>query len=536
VHRDTLALLACPSCRRGYVTDGVDARGNGALTCPGCGVQVPILAGFPLFGEAALTLPSDLHSLERRLFGDLDAYEAYARDKAARGTLESYAAFHPFNEATRALEPALVLFDAHLKPEDVVLDLWCRTGWSGEHLAARYPDNRVVSVWEGDNSVLGYRGFRRWLGEGRRAPNLDVVFTDPRLPLPFADEAFAAIHAPDCLHRYPLIPFAGECLRVARQDAVLLFPHVHLANAEPVPWFDRGGTIRPGTDYRAWIDRLEGRGGRVLSEAGLFDGGAVAPFADTPDTPHYNGFVIVAPDAALSAAPTNRPAPRPERLLLNPLFRLHLARGTARVDASLHDGAGEHLFLRHPIYRRRLPTVAITLDEDQVLLLALAATGMRLSDLEALVETSGLAPLIEADLLVPTDVSAAMHALQRFHANQHPTFEDLAAHLTAQSAVILRTREGDELTGAEAAELIKALREEVLPQDAPAVLRFLQALDGRPMTFGADLPLALLIDAAHALRPTAAANLVPISDPTRPSEFLRALVGLVRGDILQFSA
>lgn len=501
--RSTLECLACPSCRGAYRLHSDESRDGetvlGHLGCPTCGMFIPVIHGFPLFTEARFhagqVSREALTDLERALFATPTVYEAYRRQKDERNLWEAYAAFQPFNESSRAAAPLLPTLAAHLRPGDVILDVWGRTGWSGEWLAGLFPDHRVISLWEGDSSVLGYRGFHYWLGQGRRAPNLDILFVPPNRPLPFRDGAFGVIYALDCLHRYDVYPFAGECLRAARPDAALLFAHLHLSNSEPDPFFQRGCRQIHGADYRAWLDGLldgDGREGWVFSEADLF---AMQPgdrLTDAPDTPHYNGAVLIAdPARTLVEMPPPPPLAPDSRLLVNPLLRLRPARGDLVVDRALHAGEVARLLERHPVYDQRLPTGPLALTETDWVVLGLAITGRPLSRIaEALgIPPETLAPRVDrltrAEVLRPVALSAAAHDLQRFHANQSsPTRGDrlLAQRLEALAtdvAPALRLPDGAELTGQDLAGAITAARA-VLGQAglAPGDTLDLQPTDG----------------------------------------------------------
>ena len=496
-----LAALACPSCRRRSDAHGEattdDAIGRGRLACTGCGLQIPVIDGFALFTEPQMSAeqvsPAALRDLASRLFGEPADYDAYRTAKYDRGLWEAYAAFHPFNESTRAAEPLLATLAAHLKPGDLILDAWGRTGWTGEWLAGLFPDHQVISVWEGDSSVLGYRGFRHWLGQGRRAPNLDIVFVPPNRPLPFADDSFGVVYGLDCLHRYDLYPFAGECLRVARPDAALLFAHIHLTNAEPDPFFERGCRQIHGDDYRAWLDQVltaDQRRGWVLSEAALFDAGPGDDLNDDPDMDHYNGAVLIADPAraVMVAPPASEPGP-PCRFLLNPLFRLRLAQGLARIDDDHLMGEVKHLLDRHPIYRSRLPATPMTLSEMDWLIVCLALTGHTRSQIDAMTGRRAMGGLIAAEVLLPVAVSRQAFDLQRFHANQLPPgdpegrLQRLLQDLHHQRTAAIDLPDGSSLTGEDLAGAVEATMS-LLDQEgfAPGDDLALAAVDG-PLDF-----------------------------------------------------
>jgi uncharacterized protein YbaR (Trm112 family) len=473
MHRSLLDILACPSCRVGYELTAHEESGDdialGFLRCPRCAIVIPVLDGLVLFTEALLhaglaTAPA-LADMAQRLFGSAAAFDEYRRDKLRRGVLESYAAFAPFNESTRVIEPILPHAIGSLRRADRILDTWCRTGWSGEWLAGRFPAQRVVSIWEGNSSVLGYRGFRHLLGTGQRARNLDIVFCDLEKPLPFRDAAFGMVYAYDSLHRYSLYPFAGECLRVARGDAAVVFPHLHLSNSEPEPFFERGCHQHHGRDYRAWLDRDTAAGRRrgwVLSEAAVFNGPAVAELVDEPDTSHYNGMVAILPDAPVSPTPMacERGA---RRFVVSPLFRISLARASAHVAPGLFDGAVGRLLQRHPVYQARLPDGSVGLSEHALLALLLAAVGMREDAIEATVlpDSGQLPPALQAmtdrELLRPAAVSVAGHRLQRFHANQLPLrdggiLEGFWSRIAAAEQELLILVDGDGYSGIDLAQ------------------------------------------------------------------------------------
>lgn len=460
--RPTLNLLACASCRAGYEAVTHEQSGaairTGYLECAGCGVIIPILEGMAFFTEPRLhagqATPQALTILSGRLFGQAGAYEDYMAAKDERDVWEAYAAFHPFNESARSVAPLMDGLAAHLQPGEAVLDTWNRTGFSGELLAARFPDHPVVALWEGDSSVLGYRGFAWWQGLGRRSANLDLVFSPPGAPLPFVDGAFGLLHGYDSLHRYRFHPFASECLRVVRPGGALVFPHLHLSNSEPDPFFERGCHQFHGRDYRAWLDAVlegEARKGWVMSEADLFEAAPGTLLADTPDTDHYNGLVLIADPTRMTLEVAAPPPLAPDaRLLVNPLLRLHAGRSAALVDDNARGGEVGRLLDRHPIYRRRLPAQPLPLSSADWHALVLAVTGHHAADVGPARDR-----LIGAEVLLPVACSAGAFDLQRFHANQRSPLPRqallgrLLSRLAASEAPALRLPDGGSLSGRE---------------------------------------------------------------------------------------
>ena len=477
MHPATLSILACPSCRHAYQAVIQRQSGEqieqGFLRCSCRASVIPIIEGFALFTESllheGLADAKALEQLAQKLFGTAQDFEDYVRDKQSRNVIEAYAAFQPFNESGRAVAPLLPHLEPALLPGGFVLDTWCRTGWSGEWLAGLLPAQRVISLWEGNSSVLGYRGFRHVLGTGRRARNLDIIFSHPERPLPFRSDAFDLLYSHDALHRFNAYPFASECLRVTRAEGALVFAHVHLANGEPEPFFERGGIKIHGQDYRAWLNRVTAPGARrgfVFSEATLFDGPPIADLTDDPLTPHYNGLIAIVPPG--EPAPKPASAPEPVRYIVNPMFRFNQTRNTARLAPELYSGSVAHFLGRHPVYQARLPVGPVALDGYAWLALLLSAGGADRA--EQLAVRDGATPMIEAldslataEILRPASVGAAAHFLQRLHANQYAfetaaVLQDCLHPARTQATASMSLDDGSVLTGEEVTEFAARVR------------------------------------------------------------------------------
>src|SRR5262245_17249347 len=252
--------LCCPACRTRFSTRVISQHQQQIITalftCPRCCISIPVLRGFPIFEKQILSAEPDLSAIEKDLFGSESEYVAFLDKKRDKPVFDLYAAFQPFNESTQCILPLISLLAEIVKPGDVILDLWCRTGWTGEFLAANFPDQRVVSIWESASGLLGLKGFDFWLGEGKRRSNLDILFHSPNQPLPFADGTFAVVHGLDTLHRYRHMPLISECMRVTQKDGLLVFPHNHLTNSQPDPYFDRGEDQMHGKEYEEYFSRL----------------------------------------------------------------------------------------------------------------------------------------------------------------------------------------------------------------------------------------------------------------------------------------
>ncbi|WP_069470994.1 class I adenylate-forming enzyme family protein [Candidatus Marithrix sp. Canyon 246] len=346
----------CLSCRENLKWYGFN-KDTGHFVCPKCGVGFPSLDGFLFFTEGKLfidQIQSDYDQLRKNFWGNLPDYSYFIKQE--KSVFDSYAAFQPFNESTRALFPLLKDIAQQIKPKVPILDLWGRTGWSGELLASLFPDNPIFMVWEGNKNVLGYHGYCYWLK--KRSSNLHVIFLDIEKGLPFKDNFFGLIHGLDTFHRYSHSPLIGECLRVAKKSAALVFPHIHLTNSEPSPYFDRGCIQYHGNHYRKYLDRILkpiNRKSYLLSEQHLFELKNVEEAQDDPDMSHYNALLYIAPvgQDKLYLYPSRwaRIDIKPSsHFLINPLLDVDLNSSNVKISSSNLAGHCQYLLSRHPLY------------------------------------------------------------------------------------------------------------------------------------------------------------------------------------------
>ena len=69
----------------------------------------------------------------------------------------------------------------------------------------------------------------------KNQPNISILFCDLNKPLPLNNESIAFSCGYDNFDQSLLL---HELFRVVKEDGAILFPHVHLTNSEPNPFFE----------------------------------------------------------------------------------------------------------------------------------------------------------------------------------------------------------------------------------------------------------------------------------------------------------
>ncbi|WP_303310969.1 AMP-binding protein [Hymenobacter sp. BT730] len=370
----------------------------------------------------------------------LPAYDEFVRRKGRRPVYDAYVCFQPFNEATRALLPFVHMLRRQLRPGDVILNLWDRSGWNTSWLAGLFPEQTILTVWDGDRDVLGYKGYAYWL-TGTQAPaNVQLLFQELNKPLPLNDHSVRLVIGMDVLHRFEQARVLRELMRVVAPDGGLLFPHVHLANNEPDPYFERGGRLLHGQQYMQFLEPLARQTNRqalVYSEPELFyfnehSGSDTPAPKPNPATADYNGLVALLPDTWTEKQPMLEPYLAVEestwascRLLIN--FLLHINPLTGRVEyrAERFGGAVGHLLERHPVYQQHLASAhGYQLSAEARSVLYWAARQYTAIEIAQQLGRSveELRPLLRElsalDIIQLVPVSAQSHRLQHFLAFQ----------------------------------------------------------------------------------------------------------------------
>lgn len=381
---------------------------------------VPQLGNLSFYNEPDIFLPEELEERSKKISTMLETenqYELFLQQKRRRPVYDIYACFHPFNEATKALYPFLKKLQQHVKKDDVILNLWDRTGWLTSLLAGLFPSQLIVTTWEGNKDVLGYKGFHFWMKESK---NVNILFCDLNEPLPLKDKSVAFSVGIDTFHRFNQSLLLEELTRVVKDDGAIIFPHVHLTNSEPEPYFDRGCKQIHGKDYENvfnYLSQVTDWNGYVFSEPQLFIendmlNSSNIPVISTPDTIDYNALLAILPkswadEPLTSFSMKDMKSIGEARILVNLLLNIDLNQQIVYVDHTHLGGSVGHLLERHPIYIQRIRNLDnYRLSELVVKVIYLAKLGYTVD------EVCTKLGLKQSDLLIELEVLEKLGLLQ----------------------------------------------------------------------------------------------------------------------------
>ena len=346
-----------------YCSNNIARSDQNQLFCSSCQVTFPLINDLIFFTESSVNYSKSIDNqplIEKINFSKRD-YELFLKEKSQKAFADLYAAFQPFNESSRAFEPFIPFLKQHLKPNDVILDTWCRTGWSALYLSAHFPDQKIISVWEGNKGVLGYKGFSYWFEKSKRPDNLEIIFADINHKLPLPDKSIKLVYALDTLHRYQKPNIINEFLRITGDDGFVMFPHVHLANNDPDPFFERGGDILHGKEWDYYLGNILKNHSRkhfIFSEPALFEKPDQTEFLSTPDMEDYNGLVCIFPEnkipAKLEKWDFDQSDLEEQFVYLNPMLEINYSTSLVKLNPKKWDSSVEHMLNRHPVYHKKL--------------------------------------------------------------------------------------------------------------------------------------------------------------------------------------
>lgn len=448
---------------------------------------VPIVHHMVFFNEKDLFMPSILKEKINALYDELlnteASYRQFVRAKSRNPLYDIYSCFNPFNEASKSFYPFINILKSKFKKGDVILDLWNRNGWSAALLAGLFPEQKIVTLWEGNKDVLGYKGFHHWFSDQHQ---IQVVFQDPGKPLPFADKSISLVYGADTLHRFDQTSLIKEVLRITKDDAAIIFPHVHLSNSKPQPFFERGCRQLHGLDYQSLFDAMETSGsirkkGFVFSEPKLFwfnekEDQTTMDLVSSPDMDDYNALVAMLPASweKEQLVPFNyKNVADIEKafVILNPLFSIDFSIQRAKLDYDHLSGEVGKLLARHPIYEKRVGIKEIQMSEKACQFLFLAGKILSVGEIKTKLnlDEEALLGILEElsgyDMIQVLPVRQQFARLQHFLANQEyvlPKKEQVLESLWQRAMTLFPSRtflfteeDESEFTYADADVLVK---------------------------------------------------------------------------------
>ncbi len=185
--------------------------------------------------------------------------------------------------------------------------------------------------------------------------------------MPIKEKCIAFSVGLDAFHRFNQHLLINELMRVVKDDGAIIFPHVHLSNSEPEPFFERGGKQRHGKEYTEAFQLLTANTnwkGFVFSEPALFrandiDCAASIEVISNPNTSDYNAMLALLPKAwekiFLSAFTLKDISSiQDSYILVNPLLKIDLHQQWVSIDFNHVNGAAGSLLKRHPVYLERI--------------------------------------------------------------------------------------------------------------------------------------------------------------------------------------
>jgi acyl-coenzyme A synthetase/AMP-(fatty) acid ligase len=477
------------------------------------------------FGDKKdLILPSpvsELETLENYLSRNKYKYQLFLRQKSRFPSIDIYACFQPFNECFKALFPFVDYIRQQLKPGDTILNLWDRSGWTASMLAGWFPEQHIITVWEGDKDILGYKGFHYWMSRERRA-NHTVLFADFLRPFPLETHSISAIVGMDLLHRFYQPDLLTELNRIAKPTAPIVFPHVHLTNNEPDPYFDRGCRQLHGKDYDFLFSELEpitSRKGYVLSEPATFNWNDRSTdkekeLVSEPAHKDYNGCVAWLPA-------DSRPVLKPWRghaldweksyLLQNPFLRINEWTHRIEFNTKTYGPLIDELLERHSVYSKRIQdSLGVSIDQQTREILYWAGHGFTLREIrqktntgkEAMqlilqnafnLELAQVVPVDESGFRLQTLLGHQQYILERKEENLASLWKQATAFFPDESWIKCGS---ESLNYSEANELISLVQKALLQQGLRKGDKLLICADLHPeimLVFWAAMGLGIIL-------------------------------------------
>ena len=472
---------------------------QGSLNVQGYKAFPTQCASIPFFGhlyfgdKKDLILPNqqdDLEKVVEYLSSSRHKYQQFLRQKGRYPSLDIYACFQPFNEAFKAFYPFINLIKASVKDGDVIVNLWDRSGWTANFLAGLFPKQHIITVWEGDKDILGYRGFDYWMSPLRQT-NQTVLFADFLRPLPIEDGIAAAVIGFDLLHRFHQPELLSDINRIAQPDAPVIFPHVHLTNNMPEPFFERGCRQLHGNDYQHLFDTLSNttnRKGYIFSEPFLFNWNDKSlelkmKAQSEPAHTDYNACIAWLPKGEIVLEAWRghlEPGWEKMYLLQNPLLEINNSSKTIELNERSFDNTLISFLGRHLVYANRIKeTIGSSVTTQVIEVLYWAKHGLPLCDIiqktgvtkEEMIQMlqkfwdmdlAQAVPVNEAGFRLQTLLGQQQYILERSEDNLQAFWKQSVNFYGQQQWVQVAGEEG--LTYDQADELIELLKKALTAQ------------------------------------------------------------------------
>jgi acyl-coenzyme A synthetase/AMP-(fatty) acid ligase len=395
-------------------------------------IFTPVVDGLHFHNESCLDLADLPEKTTRKITDQLDpySYERFGRKKFLKPFFDIYALYNPFSESLRAFYPFVDALQKTIRPNDVILDLSNRTGWTAFLLASFFPENMIISCWSGNTDVLGYQGFNYWFNAASGCENVEIHFLNLKEKLPFRDQSIRMVFGYDTLHHHCRTTLLPEVKRVIATDGFIFFPHVHLNNSQPEPFFNRGGDLMLGSEYEQFLSQaFPNHKTSVFSEPELFafQSGKLQQVSPNAHSTDYNGLVALLPndlldDVQLRVYTWDSYHELTDcQAIFNPMLRIDI-HGVVSLSP---DTEFSHHLSRHPCYAAFLSeAVGYQLDMHERKLVYFIAKGLPLPQV---LQKAGLTKdefrrslrkLEELDIVAVLKISEAAMRLQYFFATQ----------------------------------------------------------------------------------------------------------------------
>lgn len=388
--------FCCSTCHSNLHFQAIHAdnhKHNGYYTCTNCNSIIPVVNGITYYTEADIQYRDPIEivgQLIAKIDGKRDDYQKFIQAKVRKGLIDPYSAFQPFNESSRAFYPFIESLKSEiLEPNDVILDTWCRTGYSSFFLSAMFPEQQIISIWEGDKDVLGYQGFDYWFSSERKPANVQVIFSDLNKSIPLKDSSIKLVYGLDTLHRYDQHILIPELFRVISDDGAIIFPHIHLTNSNPEPFFERGEKQLHGLDYYRYFENYLEKGDYkafINSEPGMFALDKSSVLGNDPNTNDYNAIIGILPkgkwEFELKPYHFNNQNIVTQFTLINHYLKIDLNSAKVDLDSTHLNGVVGKMLERHPVYHSKIKKAhGYELNELQIKILFLASNSYSNSEI-----------------------------------------------------------------------------------------------------------------------------------------------------------